>query len=217
VVKQAEAEGGIQAILNRIIEACSSENRKTLIDSLVVVEQALQRMPVLISHPVATDVNSLLCAHVKQHRIHMMQVAAHETNFIAQRDSSGKSAVEAKDHLKRARTQMEEQRVASAAELETVSSEIERLQQRVKELELERSKRKEQQEQEHSTATKHIERLEELLQRSSGEESAFTQAAIQTRGQLKQMSTKAQLLALAVSAVHQTTSNLERAWSVLWS
>jgi DNA repair exonuclease SbcCD ATPase subunit len=217
VIKQAETEGGIQAILNKITEACASENRNMLVGALVVIEQALLRMPVLISHPVATDVNCLLCAHAKQHRVHMMQVAAHETNFIVQRDISGKSALEAEEHLKRARTQMEEQRVASTAELESVDAEIERLRQRVSELEVERSKREDQLELEHKTAAKHIERLEALLERSTGEENAFKQAAVQTREQLKGMTTRAQLLAQAVSAVQQTTSGLERAWRVLWS
>merc|ERR1719247_1441285 len=132
MVKLLDQRDGTAAVSNIIVRASNFNNAKSHNHVLSVLMKTLQNMPVLISHPLVTSIQKILCDHTKKHRSNMMRLEEEELSLIEQRDKCKQTNYTALQHLERAQKQLEEEANAMKLRDDELDQEIEEMRRKLK-------------------------------------------------------------------------------------
>jgi hypothetical protein len=217
ILKLLDQQNGTEIVSNMIVRASNFDDSTAHNHVLGILMRAIQDMPVLISHPLVSNIQQHLCEHTTQHRGDMMRFEAEERKLIEQRDKCEQINRAAQEHVERARHQQEEEEnvlkseeAAVAAELEELRKRQEQLQQQQQDIALRRQAHEE-------SAEVCISELTRVCSDSATDHAKTSEAVERNRASLKRSSTTATHLSQAVCAMQHTCKVLEQAWSVLWS
>jgi septal ring factor EnvC (AmiA/AmiB activator) len=184
---------------------------------LGILLKTLQNMPVLISRPLVTSVQKILCEHTKKHRCNMMRLEAEEVALIEHRDKCQQANYDSQQHLERAKKQAAEEANAIKSQEDEIDKEIDKLARQMEALKQRKNELSNQKKAEQEIATTHLEELKRLVSNSALEQHKLGQQVDRNRQWLKQLSSTATNLSQAVCAMQYTCTCLEQAWGVLWA